>query len=160
MLNAFVNFFYRDKKENCNIIEPCLGIKIFTFSMIFAFIMSVIILSIIALCYHIKCVYFYVYYLMVFVINICLYSELIGTRLLLYDTKIVIVKKVIVRNIVMIDEIEGFQVTFFNNKKNEYPENLKILCKNYEINFNKGLCSKNDNKKIIEWFKKNNISKK
>lgn len=160
MLNAFVDFFYKDKKEICNIIEPCLGIKIFTYSLICIFTMSVMILCAIDLYYHIRSVYFFIYYLMVLVINIGLYSELIGTRLLLYDTKIVIVKKVIVRNMIMIDEIEGFQISFFMKRKNEYPENLKIICKDYEVNFNKGLCSNNDNKKIIEWFKTKNIQQK
>ena len=154
MLNACISFFYKDKKESCNIIEPCLGIKIFTYSMICIFTMSVMILSAIDLYYHIRSVYFVIYYLMVLIINVCLYSELIGTRLLLYDNKIVIVRKVIARNMIMIDEIEGFQINYRINSKKEYPENLKIICKNYEVNFNKGLCSNNDNKKILEWFKK------
>ena len=43
--------------------------------------------------------------------------------------------------------------------KGEYPDNLKIYHNNQETNFNKGLYTKKDMKKIFSFFEVNSIPK-
>lgn len=139
------------------IIEACIGIKIFTWTLVLVFTIPLVFLIITIIKYSdYSPVYFYVIICIV-LINFGLLSEMLGTKIIISYDSIIIVKRFFQKNEIKIKDISGYKITFMTCVKGEYPDNLKIYHKNLETNFNKGLCSKKDMQKLYSFFETNSI---
>lgn len=139
------------------IIESCIGIKIFTWSLVLLFTIPLVFLIITIIKYSdYSPVYLYVIICIV-LINFGLLSEMLGTKIIVSYDSIIIVKRFFQKNEIKIKDISGYKITFMTCVKGEYPDNLKIYHKNLETNFNKGLCSKKDMQKLYSFFETNSI---
>ena len=140
-------------KKDKNIIEPCLGIKVFTWSIVF--------LSVIALIFEISVMIIYSDYSLVYFFsticivgtNLLLVCEMVGTKLIIKTDSIEIVKRFFLKTEIKILDISGYKCSFMTTGKGEYPDNLKIYHKDQKTNFNEGLCSKKDMKNYFLFLK-------
>ena len=139
------------------IIESCIGIIIFTWTLVLLFTIPLVFLIITIIKYSdYSPVYFYAIICIV-LINFGLLSEMLGTKIIVSYDSIIIVKRFFQKNEIKIKDISGYKCTFMTCVKGEYPDNLKICHKNLETNFNKGLCSKKDMQKLYSFFETNSI---
>ena len=145
-------------RENI-IIEPCLGIKIFVWTLVLLFTVPLVFLVIVIIKYSdYSPVYFFVIICITFT-NFGLLSEMIATKIIIRYDSIIIVKRFFQKTEIKIMDISGYKCTFMTCVKGEYPDNLKIYYKNLETNFNKGLCSKKDMQKLYSFFETNSITR-
>lgn len=146
------------KKENI-IISPCLGIKIFTLSLVIFFSIPILFIIFIMIKYKdFSFIYFFVI-ILILSINRELILQMICTRFIIYDDSIEIVKRQTNITKIEIKSILGYKSSFISSIKGEYPDNLKIYYQDKEINFNKGLCSKKDIQKIYNFFEQHSINR-
>ena len=152
-------YFKDNKKDNVTLIGPCLGIRIFTWGLIFLFSLSIFFLVFVMVKEAFFSIGFYLFCLLVLLLDTWLYAQMAGTHLVLGEKRLTVVKNVIFRTDVDVCNINRYRCSASGTKKGEYPENLQILCENSRtVNFNIGLCSKKDLELLWTWFEQKNIT--
>lgn len=144
-LHKYITERTRRKKD---IIKPALIIRIISFifmaiTQFFPFMLMVCCLSQKKSIFVTFC-FFSVVFAFCLPFTILVYMIFSSCHIIIEKEYIIVVKNVIKRDKIYLSEIKGFELSFWSQKKGEYPENFKIITEDKIININMGIFLQND----------------